>query len=75
MSKPQQCPKCQSTNIVDILYGLVHFRGEIPANIVYAGCEKQADSPLWACLDCKHRFPEPIVEPKTSIADYSNKLI
>jgi len=56
-----QCPKCGSTRVVQIQYGLPHFTPELKeavrrGEVVLGGCVISADSPKWACRDCKNRF-------------------
>ena len=56
-----QCPKCGSTKVVQIQYGLPRFTPELKeavrrGEVVLGGCVISADSPKWACRDCGNRF-------------------
>lgn len=57
-SHPDKCPKCGSTRVAKIVYGLPVFPDQLNAAIlagrkVLGGCCITGDDPAWKCLDCK----------------------
>mgnify|MGYP000855944048 CR=1 FL=1 len=55
---PSECPKCGSTRVAKIVYGLPVFSDQLNAAIkdgrkVLGGCCITGDDPAWKCLDCK----------------------
>jgi phage FluMu protein Com len=59
--KPVKCPKCKSTKIAEILYGLPAYSKELQAKmdedkIVLGGCCVSSDDPKWQCIKCKTVF-------------------
>ena len=60
--KPGACPKCGSSEIKPIVYGLVDDEGLEKARrgeVVLGGCEVYEDMPEWECSSCKHRWFDP----------------
>lgn len=58
---PPNCPKCGSTSIASIAYGLVDLDEQLQqridaGEIVLGGCVIEPDSKSWRCNDCRHRF-------------------
>ena len=54
-----KCPKCNSTNIVPILYGYPNAKGieDVEAGkMVLGGCLRRGNDPKHYCKDCKHKF-------------------
>ena len=62
MHELPNCPKCNSTKVVEILYGYPvppqnekeHEKWE--KEVVLGGCCIDDDAPKWACKDCEHWF-------------------
>lgn len=60
--KPSRyCPKCKSTSVAKILYGLVAMDDELERDLqlgrVYlGGCEDEAGAPNLHCNSCGHEF-------------------
>ncbi|MCC9604981.1 hypothetical protein LOC68_25260 [Blastopirellula sp. JC732] len=55
--QPHVCPKCGSTRIADVLYGLPDFSDELQQDldagkIVLGGCCVTGDDPVWRCREC-----------------------
>ena len=59
-SKPDKCPVCNSTTIIEIKYG--HFPLEDldriikENNAVWGGCLYSSSSPKWYCESCETEF-------------------
>ena len=54
-----KCPKCQSNNIIPIVYGYPpsDVGEEAEKGIVQlGGCVINDDSPQWHCKNCGHEF-------------------
>lgn len=57
-SNPQkQCPKCGSTNVAYILYGMPAFDDELDKQLAegkvrLGGCESDSYNPTWHCNEC-----------------------
>ena len=63
MSSKQQkkCPKCGSTNVAYILYGMLAFDDELEkqldeGKIKIGGCESDSGNPTWHCNDCDNEW-------------------
>jgi transposase-like protein len=57
--QPPTCPRCHSTHMVRILYGLPSGEGFAMAErdeVVLGGCVIDASSPQWACKTCGESF-------------------
>ena len=57
------CPKCGSSKVTRILYGLPAMNKKLEEDleegrIVLGGCVIGEDSPAWACVACEHRWGE-----------------
>jgi hypothetical protein len=53
------CPKCQSDNIIPIVYGLPSSEAgddEKKGLIRLGGCDIDESSPQWHCKNCGHEF-------------------
>ena len=53
------CPKCETPNPLEILYGLPSQemqRAETEGSIALGGCIIGNDSPAYQCRDCGERF-------------------
>ena len=53
----RKCPKCKSTRIASILYGMPAFSEKLEremedGKIVLGGCCVTDDDPKWQCADC-----------------------
>ena len=62
LSKPESCPKCDGTEIRQIMYGLPTQetldrveRGEVQLG----GCMIFDDMPDWVCRSCGHQWFDP----------------
>lgn len=63
-SRPDRCPKCESSSVARILYGLP---GDLEAlqpdmdagRIVLGGCVVTDHSPQWRCKACGHEWSSP----------------
>ncbi len=56
LDRPIKCPKCNSDNIIPIIYGLpTHelFEDSKAGRVALGGCCQRVDDPLWECGDCK----------------------
>ena len=54
-----KCPKCDSRNIVPILYGMPTMEAreeEMMGNIYLGGCCGTEDAPDRYCNDCEHQW-------------------
>ncbi|HRH43771.1 MAG TPA: hypothetical protein PKY82_19220 [Pyrinomonadaceae bacterium] len=56
-----KCPKCQSTNIAEIRYGLPNFSDELnrlieAGKVRLGGCEISFDNPAYFCNECQKEF-------------------
>lgn len=76
--KPSNCPRCNSTRIADIAYGLFTPNEELDrkiqsGEIILGGCTFNEDSPRWCCLDCKYtpNQEEYVVEENNNKDDIS----
>ncbi len=69
------CPRCHSTRIIPILYGLPSSQASACAeqgDFLLGGQVIEADSPWWACQFCYNRFqkavpathPEDLLQPQ-----------
>ncbi len=60
MSKNKQsCPKCQSKNVIPIMYGdptLETLEKSAAGKLAIGGCCVNDQSPKWHCQDCEHEF-------------------
>jgi len=52
MSKPKDCPKCKSKNVLKIEYGLPLDTDGLDSGVYLGGCEVSNLSPNWHCADC-----------------------
>lgn len=55
------CPKCGSTNVALILYGLMDLDEKMKAmtnegKITLGGCMAEEKPLKWACNDCRHKY-------------------
>ena len=53
------CPKCGSTNVVSIVYGLPMpelFEKAERGEVMLGGCCVSADNPTQHCKDCEHSW-------------------
>lgn len=56
-----RCPKCGSSNVAEILWGMPSFTSELQKElaekkVVLGGCCVSPDDPKYECNDCLHRF-------------------
>ena len=56
-----KCPKCKSTEIAEIRYGLPNFTDELKrlideGKVRLGGCEIWEDNPTHFCNDCRNEF-------------------
>ncbi len=54
-----QCPKCHSSNVIPILYGIPTSEAAEERDrglIKLGGCDVSDDDPQWHCKDCGHEF-------------------
>lgn len=64
-NKPKNCPRCGSTQIADIMYGMAAMSEELEDNlrsgkVVLGGCVITADDPKWQCAECNAQiYPMP----------------
>ena len=59
MKKPIKCPECNSTDIIQIVYGLPPVSLAEQAEkgrIILGGCSVDISNPDWHCKKCKHEF-------------------
>jgi hypothetical protein len=61
--RPENCPRCDSKRVADILYGLPDFSDELvrkldAGEIVLGGCTIFEGDPTWHCVACGHRWGE-----------------
>jgi hypothetical protein len=67
-AKPQ-CPYCQSTDVADIVYGLIGVPSEklemalSKGEICLGGCCCYEDSPKYHCNNCGKNFPKSEHDP------------
>ena len=59
--KPGPCPKCGSTSIAEVEYGLMEPSHELSESlrkkeIVLGGCVIEDNSPRWHCNSCEHQY-------------------
>jgi len=57
MEKNSKCPKCGSTNIVPIVYGMPSYElleKEGMSEVLLGGCIVNDFSPSWHCKDCQN---------------------
>ena len=58
--KIPDCPKCNSKNIAEILWGLPNFieiKDDLEAGKIFlGGCCVTDESSKWHCNDCKHEW-------------------
>lgn len=52
MYKPKKCPKCKSTKVLKILYGLPAPSAYNDPELYLGGCCIFGDDPVWHCADC-----------------------
>lgn len=52
MSKPKECPKCKSSKILTIEYGLPGDPSSIPDDVILGGCCYSEDFAKWHCSSC-----------------------
>ena len=56
--KPQKCPRCHGTTIVNLIYGYIALTGPLdPEKEALAGCVTHAGV-RWMCSKCELRFLE-----------------
>ncbi len=62
--KAPPCPKCQSTKIVPVGYGVQAFIASKETDLVvcHGGHIVGGVSPIWACKECRHEFG--VVDPE-----------
>ena len=58
-NKPTVCPKCGSSKVACIMYGLPAMNEEMEKDlnegtIVLGGCCVSQESPAWKCIYCDH---------------------
>ncbi len=57
----KKCPKCNSKNIIPILYGLPVYEAflkEQEGKLKLGGCVIDEESPNWHCKDCGYEWKE-----------------
>jgi len=57
--KPEACPRCHSSNVIPILYGMPTSEAGEESDkglIKLGGCDVSDDDPQWYCKDCGHEF-------------------
>ena len=58
--KRKKCPKCSSSDVLLIHYGLIDDPDAIQkiknGEFATGGCLIEEDSPKWACRECKNSF-------------------
>jgi len=57
--KLEACPKCRSSNIIPILYGIPTSEAAEERDkklLKLGGCVVSDDDPQWHCKDCRHEF-------------------
>lgn len=55
----QNCPKCEASNPLEIVYGLPSHEmqlAEFEGTIALGGCVIQGDDPAFVCRECGERF-------------------
>ena len=58
--KENICPKCNSKNIIPIIYGFYYFKSDIyekarQGKVELGGCCMNPDR-IFSCKECKHEF-------------------
>jgi len=77
-----KCPKCDSRNIVPIIYGMPGMdlqEEEIKGKIQLGGCCIEEDAPDRHCNDCEHQWKttdnyNPSIHRKYEYKDEENKV-
>ena len=57
--KKSECPKCGSSNVIKIIYGLPSyelFQDAEKGKVKLGGCIIREDNPNWYCKDCEHEW-------------------
>ncbi|MFC2165395.1 hypothetical protein ACFLT2_10430 [Acidobacteriota bacterium] len=57
--KSEDCPKCRSSNIISILYGMPTSEAAEERDkglLKLGGCVVSDDDPQWHCKDCGYEF-------------------
>ena len=58
-SKPEKCPECGSTHILEIMYGFpahIAVEQERAGKIILGGCIVDEGNPKWRCIECNTDF-------------------
>ena len=60
-SKPDKCPVCNSSTIIEIRYGHIEFGKDHKKDMeenqwVWGGCIYGSSSPKWYCKSCETEF-------------------
>jgi hypothetical protein len=55
MSKPKECPKCKSDNILKIEYGLP-MDADTDTGVYLGGCCVTDNDPIWHCASCRWQW-------------------
>jgi len=68
-----KCPKCNSTNICEIIYGYPadeeeYLKLAAEKKIYPGGCCVDPDNPIWHCNDCENNWGK--ATDKTDSFDY-----
>ena len=59
MMKPKECPKCESSDMKEIIYGLPaedFLKSDEAKKYYCAGCIVTKDDPAWHCDKCDHEW-------------------